>query len=61
MKKIVKEQPEAAKNRPRDVLPLFPDNLPIAMQTASLRQVFRTDLLKFCNTHVVKCNYQLKT
>lgn len=40
MKKIVKESPEAAKNRLYDVLPLYPSNRSIATRMASPKRFF---------------------
>lgn len=40
MKKIVKESPEAAKNRLYDVLPLYPSNRSIATRMASTKRFF---------------------
>lgn len=41
MKKIVKESPEAVKNRLYDVLPLYPSNRSIATRMASPKRFFQ--------------------
>lgn len=56
MKKIVKESPEAAKNRLYDVLPLYPNNRSIATRMASTKRIFRCRLFEspqrpYCKAH----------
>lgn len=54
MKKIVKESPEAVKNRLYDVLPLYPSNRSIATRMASTKRFFSADLLDLRNAHTAK-------
>lgn len=60
MKKIVKESPEAAKNRLYDVLPLYPRIDPLQHGWLQRNEFFGTDFLNLHNAHTAKHTDELR-